>query len=51
MLFRSQATPLLGEIRAITEAFRQDLWTGVDDADLAVCERVLTRLLGNLGAL
>jgi len=46
-----QATPLLGEIRAITEAFRQELWAGVDDADLAVCERVLTRLLGNLGAL
>ena len=45
------AAPLLGDIRAITEGFRQEIWEGVDDADIAVCRRVLTRLLENLGNL
>lgn len=45
------AAPLLGDIRAITEGFRREIWEGIDDEDIAVCRRVITRLLENLGNL
>jgi MarR family transcriptional regulator, transcriptional regulator for hemolysin len=45
------ASPLLGEIRQITEAFRREAWFGIADEDLAVCDRVMTSLLGNLSNL
>jgi MarR family transcriptional regulator for hemolysin len=37
-------------IGRITGQFRQDMWAGVSDADLAVCERVLATLTRNLTA-
>lgn len=46
-----RAEPILGEIRAITEGFRGEIWDGIDDADIDVCRRVITRLLENLGNL
>jgi len=46
-----RAAPILEEIRSITEGFRQEIWVGVADADIAVCRRVISCLLENLGNL
>lgn len=44
-----EATATLAEITRITTRFRQDIWDGVPEADLAVCLRVVEALLRNLG--
>lgn len=42
------ATPLIEQIETIANALRVELFTGVDEEDLAVCMRVHTRILANL---
>ncbi len=44
-----QASDILAEITRITEAFRQEMWAGVSDEDIAALERVITILQRNLG--
>ena len=46
----SQASMLLEQINRITTGWREEIWTGVSDEDLAVCERVIATLLHNMGA-
>ncbi len=50
VLLTGQATGILGEITSITAAWREEVWAGVSDADLAAFARVLDTLLANLGA-
>ncbi|MDG9886173.1 MarR family transcriptional regulator [Pseudomonas putida CSV86] len=42
------AKPLIDQIETIANALRVELFTGVDEEDLAVCMRVHTRILANL---
>ncbi len=46
-----RASELVAEIRRITDAFRQDMWAGLSDEDMAVCGRVLETVIANLGGL
>ncbi|UJX42089.1 MarR family transcriptional regulator [Desulfovibrio sp. JY] len=45
-----QAEAIRDEIGRIVAEFRRTLWDGVAEEDLAVCLRVMTRLLANLNA-
>uniref|UniRef100_I2PWZ7 Transcriptional regulator n=1 Tax=Desulfovibrio sp. U5L TaxID=596152 RepID=I2PWZ7_9BACT len=45
-----QASTVLEEIATVTERFRQEMWTGVSDEDLAAYERVIAILQRNLNA-
>ena len=42
------ARPLIEQIETIANALRQELFEGVDEADLAVCMRVHGHILANL---
>ena len=42
------AKPLIDQIETIANALRVELFTGVDEEELAVCMRVHTRILANL---
>ncbi|MDX9667478.1 MarR family transcriptional regulator [Pseudomonas sp. P5_152] len=42
------ARPLIEQIETIANALRQELFEGVDEADLALCMRVHGRILANL---
>ncbi|CCG42229.1 transcriptional regulator SlyA [Magnetospirillum molischianum] len=43
------ATPLIVEIAAIAAALRTEVMTGLDDADLDLCQRIIARMTSNLG--
>lgn len=45
-----QASTVLEEIAKVTERFRQEMWAGVSDEDLAAYERVIAILQRNLNA-
>jgi MarR family transcriptional regulator, transcriptional regulator for hemolysin len=45
-----QASPILQDIKRITESWREGIWVGVSDEDLAACGRVLGTLLRNMGS-
>jgi hypothetical protein len=47
----SQAVPLVEEIIAVDTALRQQLWTGVSQAERRQLSETLRRLQGNLAAL
>ena len=51
VVLTSRAATTLGAIERVTDAFRQEIWAGVSDDDLAACDRVITVLLRNLSAL
>jgi len=42
------ARPLIEQIETIANALRQELFEGVDEAELALCMRVHGRILANL---
>jgi len=42
------AKPLIEQIETIAHALRQELFSGVDEADLEVCMRVHAKILANL---
>lgn len=42
------AKPLIDQIETIANQLRQELFMGVDEADLEVCMRVHAKILGNL---
>ncbi len=45
-----EASTVLDEITTVTERFRQEIWAGVSDEDLAAYERVIAVLHRNLNA-
>ena len=45
-----QAAAVLAQITRITQEFRQEMWAGVPESDIAAHERVMTTLSRNLGA-
>ena len=48
ILLCDTARPLIEQIETIANALRQELFEGVDEADLKVCMRVHGHILGNL---
>lgn len=48
ILLCSPAKPLINQIETIANQLRQELFMGVDEADLEVCMRVHAKILGNL---
>lgn len=43
-----QAEPLITKIEAISSQLRQELFAGIDEDDLARCQRIHAQILGNL---
>lgn len=48
ILLSDTALPLIEKIETIANALRVELFEGVDEADLKVCMRVHSQILGNL---
>ncbi|WP_323148709.1 MarR family transcriptional regulator [Pseudomonas oryzihabitans] len=48
IMLTQEAGPLIEKIETIAEALRKELLTGLDDAEIAICQQVHQRVLANL---
>ena len=48
IMLTQEAGPLIEKIETIAEALRKELLSGLDDAEIAICQQVHQRVLANL---